>query len=554
MEVRVHREFIRSLSRLGTDEQKSVRRLLGMVARGEQTSGMRFHNVGNFLSISPNMDLRVLAVGPPDRLTFAYVDHHKPAYEWAERRRVYSTSEGGIELFPVLDDAALYPEKDEPVPLVLERIAERYANSDEVLTYIEGLSPEWQEWFFRRYIEKVDPQGQLPPTSSLTHCFNSDQELLLALSLEFLEWSLFLHPRQQDCLLYDGPSFAVTGGPGTGKTIVLLARLVRPTRPNRIRVLLAYSQNLVRDYRELLKFRALGDSTHARVMNLNDLVDSFVPAKQAKFRPSAQYRFELHDQRLYTLQERGTRLEVEELLIDEFQDADPLTIRHVEKLISLGVNVTIAADLGQTLFRSNADDLKSVFGQMTRVSDLTYCYRSSMQIMKSSEEARSGVLAHFKGGEPSLSSVTYALSGIAVSTIHTPDLSSQVQVCDRIIKEMETRYDQNGLAVIYLQYPNPAFKGPSKEEAALKNHPRLKRYYQFASLTKGREFLAGIVFVSSTFLAKDMGPGATQLRANTLYVAMTRFRDELFVIYPDGCPIEPALASCTASVTVPASA
>jgi hypothetical protein len=118
---------------------------------------------------------------------------------------------------------------------------------------------------------------------------------------------------------------------------------------------------------------------------------------------------------------------------------------------------------------------------------------------------------------------------------------------------METRYDRSGLVVIYLQYPNPAFKGHSKEEAALKNHPRLGRYYEFASLTKGREFLAGVVFVSSTFLARDMGPGATRLRANTLYVAMTRFRDEMFVIYPDGCPIEPALANCAASVGAPAS-
>jgi hypothetical protein len=188
---------------------------------------------------------------------------------------------------------------------------------------------------------------------------------------------------------------------------------------------------------------------------------------------------------------------------------------------------------------------------VTKVAELTYCYRSSLQIMKSSEDARKAVLAQFQAGEPNSNEVSYALSGAAVTTMHAADLSTQIQACDEVIMEMETRYDRNGLAVIYLQYPNPAFKGPSKEEAALKNHPRLSRYYKFASLTKGREFLAGIVFVSSTFLAKDMGPGATQLRANTLYVAMTRFRDELFVIFPDGCPIESALVDCTAPVGAP---
>lgn len=546
MEVRAHREFVRSLSRLNSDEQKSVRRLLGMVARGEQTSGMRFHHVGNFLSISPNMDLRVLAVGPPDRLTFAYVDHHKPAYEWAERRRAYSTSEGGIEFFPVLDDTALYPEKDEPVPLVLQRIADRYADSDQVLTYIEGLSPEWQEWFFRRYIEKADEEAAPPPTSSLTHCFNNDQDLFRALTLSFQEWSIFMHPRQENCLHYDGSSLAITGGPGTGKTIVLLARLVRPAAPGRIRVLLAYSQNLVYSYRELLKSGIAGTTTNARVLNLNDLSNSFRPLKPTT--PIPQYRFVLEGGRLYTVQERGTRLEVEELLVDEFQDADSATLGHIEKFIAMGIKVTVAGDLGQTLFRSNADDVNRVLSRVTEVAELTYCYRSSIQIMKSSGEARKAVLSQYRVGEPVCTRDSYALSGVAVTTMHAPDLSSQVQTCDQIIKEMETRHDPSGIAVIYLQYPNPAFKGPSKEEAALKNHPRLGKYYKFASLTKGREFLAGVVFVSDSFLAKDMGPNATQLRANTLYVAMTRFRDELFVIYPDGCPIEPALASCTASL------
>ena len=549
MLVPVHREFIRSLSRLNASEQKSIQRLLSMVARGEQTSGMRFHYVGNFLSISPNMDLRVLAVGPPDRLTFAYVDHHKPAYEWAERRRAYSTSGGGIELLPVLDDPELYPAKDEPVPLVLQRIADRYADSDEVLAYIEGLSPEWQEWFFKKYIEKVDLEGEPPPSSSLTHCFNNDEDLSRALKMGFQEWSLFMHPRQEECLRYDGSSFAITGGPGTGKTIVLLARLLRSTQPGCIRVLLAYSQNLVYGYRELLKSGAAGDAKNARVMNLNDLANSFRPLNPST--PLPQYRFEFEGSKLKTVQARGERLEVEELLIDEFQDADQETLHLVETFISKGVKVTVAGDLGQTLFRSNAESVKSILNRVTKVAELTYCYRSSIQIMKSSEEARKAVLAKFQAGEPNSNEVSYALSGAAVTTMHAPDLSSQIQACNEIIIEMETRYDRSGLAVIYLQYPNPAFKGPSKEEAALKNHPRLSRYYKFASLTKGREFLAGIVFVSSTFLAKDMGPGATQLRANTLYVAMTRFRDELFVIYPDGCPIELALADCTAPVGAP---
>jgi hypothetical protein len=46
---------------------------------------------------------------------------------------------------------------------------------------------------------------------------------------------------------------------------------------------------------------------------------------------------------------------------------------------------------------------------------------------------------------------------------------------------------------------------------------------------KGQEFWAGVVFASSTFLKINMGPQASALRANVLYVAMSRFRDELAV-------------------------
>ena len=38
-----------------------------------------------------------------------------------------------------------------------------------------------------------------------------------------------------------------------------------------------------------------------------------------------------------------------------------------------------------------------------------------------------------------------------------------------------------------------------------------------------------------------MGEKANELRINTLYVAMTRFRDEVTIVYPSGCAIEDSL-------------
>jgi hypothetical protein len=61
--------------------------MLTMIAQGASTPGMRFHKVGSFLSISPTMDLRVIAAGSPEAPSFIYVDHHDAAYRGLEDTR-----------------------------------------------------------------------------------------------------------------------------------------------------------------------------------------------------------------------------------------------------------------------------------------------------------------------------------------------------------------------------------------------------------------------------------------------------------------------------------
>jgi len=228
-------------------------------------------------------------------------------------------------------------------------------------------------------------------------------------------------------------------------------------------------------------------------------------------------------------------------MVDEFQDCDPATLRFVGKLIDQDLRVTIGVDMGQTIFRANSDLVKSIIDKAEKTTNLTYCYRSSVQIARSSMDVKTAVYANYRStGFESIPSV-YALSGAPVAVIQAEDMRDQIRICDRIFVDLEERFDPSELSLIYLQYPNPAFKGPSREEAALKNHPRLKNYYWFAPLTKGHEFWAGVVFVSGTFLKIDMGPDASALRANMLYVAMSRFRDELVVVYPRECPLASAL-------------
>ena len=131
----------------------------------------------------------------------------------------------------------------------------------------------------------------------------------------------------------------------------------------------------------------------------------------------------------------------------------------------------------------------------------------------------------------------FGLSGPEVRFAEVKDLDQQVEVCTEVINDLKSRYTESSLALIYCQYFNPSFKRTSNEAEILRNHQELKQFCRFASATKGLEFYAGVVFVSASFLGKDMDKAANSLRINTLYVALTRFRSEVTVVFPQECAV-----------------
>lgn len=535
MSLKVHREFNRSLARLTYEERRSVERLLTRITESEVTPGMRVHKVGEFLSLSANMDLRIIASGAPNSATLLYVDHHDKAYEWASRHLGVATSVG-VELF----SSSVLEHLDQPpgtvaVPLLLEKLAAQYGKSEILLDHISGLSPEWQEWFFQTYFEEVIPKPPPPTTSSFTFSPTDDEALSIALELSSEEWLLFLHPTQRS-LVEDtvSRSLVIEGGPGTGKTTVLLSRLLKPvTIPGSVRVLFTYSQTLVKELRRVFQTGRIDVPESCVIANLGDLDGSF---------DNSHFGYRLDGEQLFRVNERGTmRVPVDEVLIDEFQDSELGQAKIIAEIMKSHTMVTIGVDPGQTIFRKNGEFISRILSAGERRARLSYCYRSSRQIIEAAHSAQERVLQLFEAPVTRSAKISYALSGAPVPVVRCLDMRDQIKACDAIFHDLERRYDRSELALIYLQYPNPAFKGPSKEEAAIKNHPRLGRYYHFAPLTKGREFLAGSVFISETFLARNRGPEASTLRANILHVALSRFRDEMTVVFPETCPISPAL-------------
>ena len=83
--------FQRSLANLRKQEQVVVNQAVMSFWMNPSLPGRRRHPLKlrefRFHSISPNMDLRIVALKDGARHVMMYVDHHDRAYAWAVRRR-----------------------------------------------------------------------------------------------------------------------------------------------------------------------------------------------------------------------------------------------------------------------------------------------------------------------------------------------------------------------------------------------------------------------------------------------------------------------------------
>src|SRR4051812_5638405 len=85
--------FTDSLAKLTGDEQKAVKVTAMDLQLNPAHPSLNFHKLDavrdkNFWSARAGSDLRLIVHRTDDRLLICYVDHHEPAYRWAERRKL----------------------------------------------------------------------------------------------------------------------------------------------------------------------------------------------------------------------------------------------------------------------------------------------------------------------------------------------------------------------------------------------------------------------------------------------------------------------------------
>jgi len=273
MEFRIADTFTESLARLRTDEQAAAKTTAFDLQINPANPGMQFHRLDkvkdkNFWSVRVSRDIRLIVHKSDESLLLCYVDHHDPAYRWAERRRIERHPKtGAMQIVEIRErvieiEIPKYVEVETPPcpkPLLFAEVAE-----DELLAF--GVPPEWLKDVKNANEDSLlDLSDHLPaeaaeallnlatgtiPTRPVPVAVGADpfehpdalrrfrgidnvEELQRAMEFPWEKWIVFLHPAQRETITrsYGGPA-RVAGSAGTGKTVVALHRAAQLAKAN----------------------------------------------------------------------------------------------------------------------------------------------------------------------------------------------------------------------------------------------------------------------------------------------------------------------------------
>ena len=300
-------DFLKSFAAVPRDQQQAVLTFVAKFRQNPTATGInyeRIHDAGdpNMRSVRVNDNIRGIVLKPDVGNVYCllWVDRHDDAYQWARRHRVAIHPDvGSIQIYAV---EVAGPSAAPTVPAAVaaasglfadlkDREIRRLGVPDEMLSAVrlvttdqelEGLEKQLPDEAFEALFmfaagesyekivadqtapETVDPVdfvAALERDATKRHFVvltdDSDLEALLAAPLE--RWRVFLHPSQRKLVERDwaGPA-KVTGGAGTGKTVVAMHRAARLARqfsalPGKPVVFTTFTKTLADDIQQHLE-------------------------------------------------------------------------------------------------------------------------------------------------------------------------------------------------------------------------------------------------------------------------------------------------------------
>lgn len=314
-------DFLKSFAAVPRDQQQAVLNFVAKFRQNPASAGINYERIRdsgepNMRSVRINDHVRGIILKPDAGNVYCllWVDRHDDAYQWARRHRVTVHPDvGSIQIYAVeapAEEAVAVPRpareclfaalKDREirrlgVPEAL-LAAVRAVGSEAELDQLEKHLPD--EAFEALFLfaagepyEKlvagqtaetpVDPAdfgAALDRNATQRHFVvitdDSDLEALLAAPLE--RWRVFLHPAQRKLVerQWEGP-VKVTGGAGTGKTVVAMHRAAWlagnfSDLPGRPVVFTTFTKTLADDIRQHLEFLCSPEAlAKIRVVNLD---------------------------------------------------------------------------------------------------------------------------------------------------------------------------------------------------------------------------------------------------------------------------------------------
>lgn len=291
--------FVRRLGQFPNQDQKLVRDAvmqlyMDVELGGRPRHGLRWHGLDspNLYSISPNMDYRVILYHQGEDYVVLYADHHDRAYAWARRRRLevhpYTGAMQVVEMEERTQVVTQVISTTEERPFasfdaeyllqlgVPERLVQtvRHASTRNAHELLELLPEEVADRLLGLLSgDLVTPPPPAPgdpflhpDAQRLFAVAENEAALEQALSGSWQEWTVFLHPSQRRVVerSYRGPA-RLTGGAGTGKTVVALHRAARLAQAGGRVLLTTYSRTLVTRLEDLLGALALSPDTRKNI-------------------------------------------------------------------------------------------------------------------------------------------------------------------------------------------------------------------------------------------------------------------------------------------------
>lgn len=247
-----------------------------------------------------------------------WVDHHDEAYEWARKKKCLINKElGAIQVFDVISSEEKNSDN-------IERLFKKYSEQElidvgvpkEQISFVKDImdidqfnkmkdsfsketyeSLEWLANGFeynevkdlydsQKLVDEPIPNNFAEALNSTTtkHSFvvvEGEEELEKIMSEPLEKWRIFLHPSQRKLVEknFNGPA-RVTGGAGTGKTVVAIHRakkLVKELEKDKKILFSTFTANLANDIEYNLKKICNGqDLKNIDVINLDAWVSEFL--------------------------------------------------------------------------------------------------------------------------------------------------------------------------------------------------------------------------------------------------------------------------------------